>query len=194
MQQTAEVDPALVQACAAEYTQLNTEAARLAQKTAAMLGRYQRQGVNVRSIKRAHKAGRSDAAAASAQLRTDVRYQIILGILKPADDEWTRAVVQSEMFADLAETPRVDPRLSKARAQSDGYNTGRHGGEGAENPHPPGTAEHLAWNQGHRDGVADRALKPAKPRVADATPRRPVGRPKLVDEADLQDEPAAGHA
>jgi len=174
------VDPSIVQACLAEYTQVDTELKRLSQRQAAMLKRYEGQGVNVRSIKAAHRASKLDTAVARSQAQSDMRYLIIAGILKPADDEWVQTVSQSSLFEanEQSDLGTVSPNLARARAHADGYNTGKAGGEATNNQFQPGTQEYVAWAQGHKDGAADRALKPklAKVKPADAEPKK-RGRP-----------------
>lgn len=183
------VDPSLIQACLAEYTEVDTQIKRLSQKQAAMFKRYENQGVNVRSIKNSHRASRQDKAAAAAQAQSDVRYLIITGVLNPANDDWAKHVSQTDMFSQEASATSpigtVSPQLARARAHSDGYNTGRHGGDGQTNPHTAGSAEHVAWLGGLKDGQADRALRPGAARVVkanDAAPRK-RGRPNASEGA-----------
>jgi hypothetical protein len=173
------VDPSVIQACLAEYTTIDTEIKRLAQRQAAMFRRYEGQGVVPRSIKRAHRMSKLDKAVAAAEARTDVRYLVITGVLKPADDDWVKQVAQSDMFAEGEEPGTPSPELARARAYSDGYNSGRHGGEAINNPFLAGAAEHVEWEKGRRDGAADRALRggaSGKGKVADANPKK-RGRP-----------------
>lgn len=186
--QSMNVDPSIIQACLAEYTTIDVEMKRLAQKQAAMFGRYEGQGVNKRSIKNAHKMSRLDRAEASAQAQSDARYLIITGILNPADDDWARAVHQSQMFTDAEETetdapspatkaPVMSSALNQARAHTDGYNSGKHGGEAANNPYLQGTAEYVQWAKGLSDGLADRKLRgKGATKVASTSKRgRPAG-------------------
>lgn len=177
---SANVDPSTIQACLAEYTQLDTEAKRIAQKISSMFRRYEGQGVVPRSIKSAHRASKKDRSVAASEARTDLQYMLICGVLKAADEDWTRSVVQSDMFAEPEAVGKITPDLAKARAYTDGYNSGRHGAGTENNTHQPGTQEFVSWDQGHRDGIADRNMNPrsARGKQADATPKRPVGRPK----------------
>jgi hypothetical protein len=177
------VDPAIVQACLAEYSDIDTQMKRLAQKQAAMFSRYEGQGVNRKSIKNTIKMSRQDRAAAAAQAKTDLRYYMIAGILKPADDEWVQSVSQSSIFEDTEDPHEIgkpSPDLARARAHADGYNSGRHGGEAINNPFHAGSQEFVAWEKGRTDGAADRKLRgttSAKVKDADATPTR-RGRPR----------------
>jgi hypothetical protein len=122
-----------------------------------------------------------DKAAARAQTQSDIRYLVVTGILRPADDEWVKQVSQSSLFdADDAETISTpSPELARARAYSDGYNSGKHGGEAINNPFPAGSAEFVEWEKGRVDGQDDRALRGSgrAAKVADTTPRRGRGRP-----------------
>jgi hypothetical protein len=174
------VDPSVIQACLAEYTQVDTEMKRLAQRQAALLKRYENQGVNVRSIKTAHRAGKLDGAAARAQAQSDMRYLIITGILKPADDDWVQTVSQSSLFegSDASQVGVVAPGLANARAHADGYNSGKSGGLPGDNHFTPGTSEYVQWEAGRKEGAADRANRPgaAKTKVASVEPK-PRGRP-----------------
>jgi uncharacterized protein (UPF0335 family) len=177
---SANVDPSVIQACLAEYTQLDTESKRIAQKISSMFRRYEGQGVVPRSIKTAHRASKRDKAVAASEARTDLQYLLICGVLKPADEQWTASVMQSDMFAEPESVGTITPDLARARAYSDGYNSGRHGAGTENNQHQPGTQEYVAWDEGHRDGIADRNMNPrnARGKQADATAKRPVGRPK----------------
>lgn len=190
---SSNVDPTTIQACLAEYTRGDTEIKRLAQQQAAMLKRYEGQGVNVKSIKVAHKAGRLDKAAARAQVQSDTRYLIVTGILNPADDDWTRQISQSSLFESDGKADaigKVSPDLARARAHNDGYNSGRHGGEAINNPWQPGQLEHASWEQGRRDGAEDRTMRGKGAKVADTKPRKPVGRPRKT----VVEEPAEADA
>jgi uncharacterized protein (UPF0335 family) len=175
-------DHTIVQACLAEYTELDSEGKRIAQKISSMFRRYEGQGINVKSIKATHRASKQDKAVAAAQARSDMQYMFACGVLRLADAEWARSVVQADLFGDAEpeEIGRPSEQLAAARAYSDGYNTGRHGGETGQNPHPPGMREHVAWIEGNKDGLHDRNLNPntRKGRQADAEPKRPVGRPR----------------
>lgn len=180
--QSSNVDPTIIQACLAEYTVLDTEMKRLSQKQAAMFGRYEGQGVNKLSIKRAHKMSKLDKEAARSQLRTDTRYLIITGVLNPATEDWAKKLQQSDLFSEAeAEAPEasgtVSPDLARARAHSDGYNTGKAGGALGDNRFTPGTAEYVAWARGCSDGLADRKARGKAPvKVASGRPRgRPPG-------------------
>lgn len=174
------VDPVVIQACLAEFTQMDTEMKRLAQRVGAMFRRYEGQGVVPRSIKRAHRLSKLDRAAAAAETRTDIRYMVVAGVLKPADDAWVQQVSQSDLFADDdAETIGTpSPDLARARAHTDGYNFGRHGGAAVNNPFPAGTAEHVEWHKGCGDGQADREMRGStKGKAADTSSTRKPGRP-----------------
>lgn len=176
------VDPLIVQACLAEYTSGDSQMKRLAQSQAAMLKRYEGQGVNVRSIKHSHRMARMDKAAARAQTQSDTRYLVITGVLKPADDEWVKQLTQSSLFEeeDSDAINTVSPDLARARSYSDGYNSGRHGGEAINNPFQAGSAEYVGWEKGRIDGRSDKALRPGRENTKQAdtsAPRRGRGRP-----------------
>ena len=196
------VDPMIIQACLAEYTQTDTQIKRLAQQQAAMLKRYENQGVNTKSIKNTHRSAKRDKAEARAQIQSDIRYHVICGILNPANDEWTQAVTQTSLFGEedkeFEPLGTVSPDLARARAHSDGYNSGRHGGEASHNPFQAGSEQFVAWHQGMLDGQSDRALRGNGTVVkqADTTSRRGRGRPagsrNKGNGADAEE--AAGHA
>lgn len=176
------VDPATIQACLAEYTEVSTEISRLAQRQAAMFRRYEGQGVNVKSIKHAHRASKLDKAAARAQTQSDMRYLVIAGVLHPADDEWAMQVSQSSLFSadeDVETVGTSSPHLARARAHSDGYNSGRHGGEAISNPFQPGQETYVAWEEGRKEGQDDKALRAggATNGKKASTTTRPRGRP-----------------
>lgn len=200
MSEGSNVDPTIIQACLAEYTTLNSEMKRLAQRQAAMLARYEGQGVNRKSIKVAHKASLMETQAARSQAKMDVRYMIIAGILNPANEDWVRNVSQSDMFSEAEQESNVgvvEPGLAKARAYGDGYNTGKHGGEASNNQFQAGTALFVEWEKGRKDGTADRNLKPtqAKGKTADTgTEKRGRGRPKGATAKKAEGNGAAGHA
>jgi hypothetical protein len=177
----ANVDPLIIQSCMAEYDDLSGQAGRIAQRIAAMFTRYEKQGVNVKSVKASRRASKMDRAAARAQAQSDIRYLIIGGVLTPANDDWARQVSQSNLFADekdLANATTTSPNLARARAHSDGYNSGRHGGAAINNPFQPGSETYAAWEEGRKDGLVDKGLRAsANGKTANTTSRGP-GRPK----------------
>jgi hypothetical protein len=185
------VDPKLMQDCLAEYTRLDIEMKRLAQETAAMFGRYEGQGVNKKSIKATYKASNMESReAVLAQQKSDMHYMVACGVVTVADDAWVRSLYQGDMFSAeevMPEDAPVSRKLSDARAYNDGYNTGRHGGDEANNKLDPGSSERVQWSKGLKDGLVDRDMRgKTKPKKADTT----VKKAKAKGGAPATQEPA----
>ena len=145
-----------VVACFTDYGSLRAEVARIGQRIAKMLGRYEKMGVDGAAIKRMYALAQKDPAEVARQQQRDREYA-----------EWLDIITVDETgqsgFADaLAPSPKQQPsleakeKLAEARAYNDGYNSGRAGGLLEANRHHPGTAGHERWVIGWRDAEAEK--------------------------------------
>jgi ribosome modulation factor len=185
----------------AEFTELKTAAQRIAQKIKTCLGRYEAAGGFSEEIKFSHKLGKLETGEAQSLVRRLNRAAHWSGIIT-----WDERSGQSDFAATFdapAEGGGVAPgsRLSRARAYSDGYNSGKGGATRDANPfaHAPGSAEYVAWNDGQGDGSGDlaefRSTKPELRAEAQAasevdTSRRRPGRPRKAAVENGEDTPA----
>lgn len=189
----------------AEFTELKTAAQRIAQKIKTCLGRYETAGGLADEIKFSHKLGKLEHGEAQSLVRRLNRAAHWSGIIT-----WDERSGQSD-FAATFDAPAeaggggVAPgsRLSRARAYSDGYNSGKMGSSRDANPfaHAPGSAEYVAWNDGQGDGATDRAefraTRPdlraeasAEAEVDTSRKRRGPGRPPKASVENGEDTPA----
>lgn len=60
--------------------------------------------------------------------------------------------------------------LDAARAESDGFNSGKNGAAPSDNPHPPGSIKYVSWHDGRDSGQQARETKDPKTaaRISDA--------------------------
>lgn len=178
-----------IAACFADYSELSGTMGRIKQSIATMFGRFEKMGVDTKSVKFAYSQAQKADATEAHRKRT--QYLAILGVIDTDADGQTsflNAVAPAEL------NPATDARLKAARAHGDGYNTGRHGGKIDACRFDAGTEEFVKWREGFADGHADRIAKdPEADRVTEATPRR-RGRPAGVRVAHDGIGEAAGHA
>jgi ribosome modulation factor len=192
-EQRRNVNPDDVAACFAEYTSLRGDLARVQQKVAATLARYEKQGVDPKAIKHAYAEAQKDPAEAAAQHRKNVEYLAMLEIIDfGADGQGSFAAGLDVKVAKPG--PKASEGLRVARAHSDAYNTALAGGTKDACPHEPASREWQAWHEGFSDGAADRlARHPEKATVTQAEPRkrgRPPGSGKRQEAAEPAMEPA----
>lgn len=165
------VDPNEVAACYAEYTSLMSDSARLGQKMATMLGRYEKMGVDKKSIKHAYKMASQDPDEARSQHERNTEYLQMLGIVTWDKDGQAGF---AETLAPVAmPSPKLSERVRVARAHSDGFNSGLAGGSIDNCQFSPGSEEFVSWRDGWSDGHSDRlARNPDADKAKVATPRK----------------------
>ena len=174
-------NPDDVAGCFAEYSQMQGEMSRIKQRIATMLKRYENMGVDGNAVKYAYAQSHKENPEHKHKKRTE--YLVILGLIG-VDEEG-----QSNFSAalDVAKpSTEIASKLALARAHTDGYNSGRHGGKIENNPFNAGTETFVKWLEGFHDGHADRiAHNPDADKVTEATPRKRGRKPK-----DNQSQPA----
>lgn len=180
------VNPDAVVQCFVEVNGMLSDRARLDQRIAKTYERFEKSdGVDRKAIKEAIRLSKSDPAAAKAQLDRNREYAEILEITDIDDAGQTGL---SEDFAPREpKKPSADQQalLARARASTDGYNTGFVGGSLDNNPHVPGTSVHQEWAIGFHDGHAERlAQNPDADKVVVASTSRKRRQPKQTDLED----------
>lgn len=193
-------NPDEVAKCFSEYVSLMRDQARIAQRIATLFDRYEKTGgVDRKAIKIAYKMSQQDPEIVARERAREDEYMRLLGIIEVDDDG---QVVMSEDFAPTVPkklTNEAQELIDRARAYSDGYNTGLAGGTLEHNTHEPGSMKHQEWVVGFHDGDAERLLaNPDAGKVTVASTRRTKKQPTKPandEQTDLEDftkrEPAA---
>ncbi len=180
----ANVNPDAVASCFMEYQSLMADSARISQRIAKTLERFEKSdGVDRIAIKEAYKMSQKEPEVVARQLARNKEYAQILDIIAV---EETGQITLSETFVPKKPSPKVHAGLVAARANADGYNTGFHGGSLEHNRHEAGTEEHQQWVVGFHDGHAERIkLKPELANVVTATANRKRKEPAKVDDGQV---------
>lgn len=188
------VNPDDIISCFSEISSIEADAARLGQRKASTFARYEKLGVDRKSIKRAIQLAAKDPAEVAAQHQRDTEYLVILEITSFGPDG------QGDFSAGLTVAPTKKPsasgakQLAKAKVYTDGYNSGLAGGSKETCRFNPGTEQHVWWLEAYSDGYADRlARKPDadKSKVASLSKKRKE--PKPQDAVPQPAEPSLVH-
>jgi ribosome modulation factor len=178
---TSNVNPDEIAACYAEYASLRADQARIGQRIASTLGRYEKLGVQPKGIKHAYVMASKDPAIAAAQHRMMTEYLAILDIIDVGPDgqgNFTAALGINKPTGEAA------TKLTQARVHMDGYNSGKAGGAKEACRWPAGTQEHVWWLEAWHDGNADRLAKnPDADKTTEASTARARREPPAGDEA-----------
>lgn len=148
----------------AAYTTLKTSSQRIAGEVSALMARYKAAGGDVKALKFAHGLTKLDVREASAHLEKMVQHAGDIGVRV----SWEEGGQGS--LADVMEAPAANRQgtvlngahdLSKARAHSDGYNSGLNGSMPQDNPFSakPGSEEFVSWHDGRDEGQRDREVR-----------------------------------
>lgn len=141
----------------AEYTILTTAGQRNNQAKSTLLKNFASEGGDPKALKSLHASLKLDPAEAAAKLDTLVQYHHGAGIKVRFLDSGQGTVID-----ELVPGPRseANEKLAKARAYSDGYNSGLKGNSAPhDNPKSIGSEEYVEWHNGRDDGQRDRLLK-----------------------------------
>lgn len=154
----ANVNPDDIIACFSEVASIKADVARLGQRIAVTYDRYEKMGVDRKSIKHALARAQKDPAEVAAQHKRDTEYLVILEITSFGIDG------QGDFSAGLTvTTPKPTTagatKLQHAKISMDGYNSGLAGGDKNACRHHAGTQEHVIWLEAWHDGYADRIAK-----------------------------------
>jgi ribosome modulation factor len=153
----ANVNPDAIAACFQEYSSLMADSARIGQRIAKTLERFEKSdGVDRRAIKNSYKLAQKDPEVVARELARDKEYAQILDLI--TTDDGGQITLSDELIpaAPKKLSPKARAGLAAARAHADGYNTGFHGGSLEHNRHEAGTEEHQQWVVGFHDGHAER--------------------------------------
>lgn len=167
----ANVDPDVIATCYQEYAEMMSDRARANAKIAAMLARYEKQGVDKKGIKNAYSISSKDPAEAARQHAKNTEYLMLLGIITV--DESGQGSFEKALVVKMP-SPKSSARVRVARAHADGYNSGKAGGTiESRGGFAPGSEEFAAWSAGWADGRDDRvSIKPSDEKVTKAEPRK----------------------
>jgi ribosome modulation factor len=151
----------------AEYTQLDTAGRRINQQKNTVLSNFEKEGGDKSALKALHRALSLDPAEASAKLGRVVRYQASQGIsLRWQPDG--QSTIMDHLAPGPAPAAHPGPHgttfstsrhdLDKARAHTDGYNSGVAGAAPSDNPfqHIVGSEVYAEWHRGRDEGQQDR--------------------------------------
>lgn len=171
--------------CFLELTELKASIARLGQKTAVTIARYENMGVDVEAVRECMKLEKKEDAP--DWIKRILSAAAVLRIIPVAQESGGQMTLMPGLKVAAADQKTQD-RLAIARAHTDGYNTGRHGGSADDNKHKPGTEVYVAWGNGCLDGQADRAARkgesPAVRAPAADTGREATKAPETALERD----------
>lgn len=160
--------------CFVEYSGLQGEMARVKQRIATMIKRYENMGVDGQAVKYAYSQSHKENPEHEHRKRTE--YMVLLGLISQDEDGQTNFSAALDVSKS---SPEVANKLALARAHSDGYNSGRFGGKQDANPFKPGEETFVQWINGWHDGHDDRlAHNPDADKITEATPRKRGRKPK----------------
>lgn len=184
------LNPDDVIACFSEISSIEIDVARLNQRKAATFARFEKLGVDRKSIKRSITESKKDPAEVAAQLRRDTEYMVILEITSFGLDG------QGDFSAGLTTPPVKKPSdeaaatLAKSKISQDGYNSGLAGGAKESCRFHAGSEAHVWWLAAWSHGHADRLAKdPNADKVKEASTNRKRRDPPIV-EADVKNAEA----
>lgn len=161
--------------CMAEYEEMMGRRARLDAQIGAMFMKYEKaEGVDRAQVKRSYRRRNMDPAEVRSEIEVDMHYTRVLGQI-----EWDAKSGQGSFIEAIAAIPTpvvskvADANLARARAHSDGYNSGKAGAKVGSCRFSVGSEQYVAWRDGWQDGTADReAVKPGASNVVKADARR----------------------
>lgn len=182
-------DPNQVAACFAEIQSIDIDALRVRARREATLKRYERShGVDPDSVKRMVAEAKKDPGEVSRKIRLDREYRRMVGLTRMSKSGQVEMAMDVLVAEGPVPTPDSQARVAVAMAHMDGYNSALAGGNIENNPHDPGTEQHVKWIEGFRDGEADRLLKnPDAANVKEASTRRTRREPTPPDPEKVQE-------
>lgn len=125
------------------------------------------------AIKRVHDLQKLDPAEAQSELETLVliaaQSEIRIGWL--GSQATMTDILEMDQNKPPAKNLQGTRDLAAARANADGFNSGKNGALPHDNPHNPGSEEFVSWHEGRDEGARSRELKnpSAAARVREAT-------------------------
>jgi uncharacterized protein (UPF0335 family) len=146
----------------AQYTTLKTEAQRVAQSIGTVIKNLKTEGGDGKALKALHASLKLDKAEATARLATLVRYHAGEGIRVTFSPDDGQGSLDDVLGTTQQPAPAPNTKgtrdLARARAHSDGFNSGLSDAAPSDNPfrHAPGSEEYVAWHDGRDDGQRSR--------------------------------------
>lgn len=141
--------------CFLALKEIDLETARLGQKKARTIARFENMGVDVEAVREVQRLEHKDDAP--DWIKRVVAAATRLRVIPSATDSDGQITFMPGLKVEALSKDAQD-RLDIARATGDGYNSGRHGGTADDNPHKAGSPLYVAWGNGCIDGAADRAI------------------------------------
>lgn len=148
-----------------EIQEINSAVARLGQKKATTFARFENMGVDVDAVKDCLKLAKDEDAPERVKRMVDMaRILKIIPVEVDANGQSSALIIVRPDAPKLS--TEKDEALSLHKAFWLGHDAGFDGGERGANPHEAGSALHVDWDKGWKDGAEDLALK--KPNVEKA--------------------------
>jgi uncharacterized protein (UPF0335 family) len=168
--------------CYVEYVEMMGSIARVRQRISATLQRYQGMGVNTKAVRACYRLANMDDAP--DYVREMLKAAAILKII-PAEVEDDGQMTFLPGLKVAAPSAKAEANRERSSVFWSAWDAGKSGSPAENNPHEPGSEDHVTWAKGWKDGHADYAARPKNANVeqAPSTPR-PRGRPRRVDRID----------
>lgn len=148
----------------AALVRLDTEAARISQEKGTVLGRFEKIGGDKKAIKTVKSLLMLDKREAVAYLDKLLGYATRAEIAVTWQPDGQAAL--TDMLADdAAAAPPKNMKgtrdLRAAKAEVDGYNSGKAGARPSDNPfsHAPGSEEYVSWHDGRDSAALGREMR-----------------------------------
>lgn len=131
---------------------IDTAMARVRQKGSDLKKRVEKDGGDWKSFKATYAATQLSENEARERLDNLVKYHALINIRVSWEENGQGTL--DEVLEEAVEKSVTKARdgserdFEEARAESDGYNSGRTKGTVDDNPFPPGSARHVAWIKG----------------------------------------------
>lgn len=168
--------------CYVEYVEHMGQIARVRQKIATMLARYENMGVHTKAVRACYRLANMDDAPdyVKEMLRTAAILKII-----PAETESDGQMTFLPGLKVAAPSPASMGKVNRSKVFWDGYDDGLAGHSVETCKFNAGSEDFVTWRDGWEDGRRDWEAKPKNKNVetAPSTPK-PRGRPRKVTPVD----------
>lgn len=168
--------------CYVEYTEFMGQIARVRQKIATMLARYENMGVHTKSVRACYRLANMDDAPdyVKEMLRTAAILKII-----PAAEESDGQMTFLPGLKVAPPSPASASKVNRSKVFWDGYDAGLAGHLVETCTFAAGSEDFVTWRDGWEDGHRDWEAKPKNQNVETASSEpKPRGRPRKVDRVD----------
>jgi hypothetical protein len=190
--------------CLTGLAELEVAQMRLKAKLSAHWRKYENLGVDKKEALSVHAMSKMTKEERDAKRRIRDRYEhFAFDFDKKTGQGSFAAAMESRPERSPTSLSMPERRLSVARAHTDGYNTGKAGGDATNCPHNPGTEEYVAWHDSWGDAQDDwhaddnseakaKAKEKAEEKAEEkAKPTRKVAEDKKKDAAPKRDRRAS---